>query len=176
LLPKNPSDTREPPTIAAPIRFERGRAMLLAGVRQRHALSATAPDIARQWQQLKSLGDLPGRVGTTYYGVMCGADAASFEYMCGVEVESFAHIPDGVGRMRVPEQEYAVFAHRGDASALRSAWLQILEWLANGEYDSAHKPDFELYRDHADAFSGAGPIEIWVGVVPRRGRKREYGR
>jgi predicted transcriptional regulator YdeE len=150
-----------------PSRFENGKPMLLGGLRQRHALAATELDLAEQWRQFRSRGELPARVGTSSYGVMCGHDATGFEYMCGVEVESFAGLPDGTGRMRVPARRYAVFTHQGPASTLRSTWQRIFDWLSSGSYESAHTPDFELYGPDADPLEGAGGIEVWIGVVPR---------
>lgn len=140
--------------------------MLLAGLRQRHVPADAESGIALQWRQFRSSGELRGRSGAAFYGVMCGHDAAGFEYMCGVEVASFAGLPDGTGRMRVPAQHYAVFNHAGPASTLRSTWRRILDWLAGGGHASAHGPDFELYRPGAGTLAGGG-IEVWVGVVPR---------
>jgi predicted transcriptional regulator YdeE len=91
---------------------------------------------------------------------MCGADASGFEYMCAVEVESFAGLPESSGRMRVPAQRYAVFAHDGPPETLRSTWMAIFAWLETGPYASAHAPDFEVHRPD-------GAIEVWVGVVAR---------
>jgi AraC family transcriptional regulator len=142
--------------------------MLLGGLRRRHEFAVAPSAFAEQWQQLMSSPELPGRIGSSHYGVMCGHDAAGFEYMCGVEVESFAGLPEGTGRVRVPAQRYAVFAHDGSASTLRSTWQRVFEWLASGSYDSAHTPDFELYGPDSDPLAGAGGIELWVGVVPRK--------
>jgi AraC family transcriptional regulator len=150
-----------------PARFELGKPMLLGGLRQRHELAAADLDLARQWQEFKSRPELPGRVGANCYGVMCGADSAGFEYMCGVEVESFVGLPAETGRMRVPAQRYAVFAHHARTATLRFTWLQILEWLASGDFESAHAPDFELYGPDSDPIGGVGAVEVWVGVVPR---------
>lgn len=141
--------------------------MLLGGLRQRHEFAAADLDLARQWQEFRSRPELPGRIGTNCFGVMCGADSTGFEYMCGVEVESFASLPAGTGRMRVPAQRYAVFAHDGHTSSLRSTWLQIFEWLSSGDFESAHAPDFELYGPGSDPLGGVGGVEVWVGVVPR---------
>jgi AraC family transcriptional regulator len=154
--------------IVRPDRFESGRAMLLGGLRQRHAFGAVDADLAGQWQQFKSLGVVPGQIGAGRYGVMCGHDANGFEYMCGVEVESFAGLPQGMGRMRVPAQHYAVFTHHAQAATLRSTWMQIFEWLASNDgYASAHTPDFELYGPYSDPLAAAGGCEVWVGVVPK---------
>jgi len=151
-----------------PIRFETGRPMLLAGLRQRHAFAAAEPGIARQWQTFLSRAAIPGRTGSSLYGVMCGADATSMEYMCGVQVESLSGLPERVGRMRVPAQHYAVFAHPGPASALRTTWQLALAWLSSGSYESAHAPDFELYRPGVDPLAAHAGIELWVGVVARK--------
>ena len=128
--------------------------MLLGGLRRRHLFSATPLELAYQWKEFLSRGKLPGEVGEQRYGVMCGADATSFEYMCAVEVESFAGLPEGAGRVRVPVQRYAVFGHAGPATALRSTWIQVLEWLSSGPFESAHLPDFELYGPHCDPLAG----------------------
>ncbi len=151
----------------SPDRFEMGKPMLLGGLRQRHEFAAAGVGIAEQWRQFKSCGELPGRIGSNLYGVMCGADETGFEYMCGVEVESLAGLPEGTGRMRVPAQHYAVFVHPGPAATLRATWEQILEWLSDGSHESAHTPDFEVYGPDSDPLAGRGGIEIWVGVVPR---------
>jgi AraC family transcriptional regulator len=151
-----------------PARFETGRPMLLGGLRCRHDFELAPSGIAKQWEQFKVLEEVPGRVGSNLYGVMCGHDSTGLEYMCGVEVESFAALPVGTGRMRVPAQFYAVFAHDCHVSTLRSTWEQILEWLSRGEYGSSQTPDFELYGPQSDPLTGVGGVEIWVGVVPRR--------
>lgn len=151
----------------SPNRFEIGRPMLLGGLRRRHELTADDLDLAEQWQQFRSLGEPPARIGSNFYGVMCGHDSKGFEYMCGVEVESFTALPEGTGRMRVPAQRYAVFAHREPASTLRSTWQKIFKWLSSSSYESAHTPDFELYVPDVDPTAGVTGIEVWVGVVPR---------
>ncbi len=144
--------------------------MLLAGLRQRHDFSAAALGIVDQWRQFLTRDEVPGRIGPNLYGVMCGSDATSLEYMCGAEVESLAGLPEDTGRMRVPVQHYAVFAHRGHVSALGSTWQRILAWFPQSGYESAHKPDFEVYGPRVDPLAAVGGIEVWVGVVPRSQR------
>lgn len=148
-----------------PSRFANREPMLLAGVRQRHDITTAPRSIAEQWRRF---GARPlGTESATRFGVMCGADATGFEYMCAVEVESFDGLPEGTGRMRVPAQHYAVFTHDRTAGALGAAWSAILEWLASGDFESAHKPDFEIYPPGVSPLDNARSIEIWVGVVPR---------
>jgi hypothetical protein len=55
-----------------PARYEDGGAMLLAGLRRHHEFAESVRTIPEQWQELRSLGNLPGQVGTITYGVMCG--------------------------------------------------------------------------------------------------------
>lgn len=150
----------------APARFEDGRPMLLGGLRRRHDFAAAGEGIAAQWREFLAAAPLPGRVGDTLYGVMCGGDATGLEYMCAVEVESLAALPPETGRMRVPPQRYAVIAHPA-AAPLSSTWMRVLDWLETGPYASAHLPDFERYGPASDPRTGAGPVEVWVGVVPR---------
>jgi predicted transcriptional regulator YdeE len=154
-----------------PDRFENGRPMLLGGLRCRHDFEQAHVGIAKQWEQFRSLDEVPGRVGENLYGVMCGHDSTGLEYMSGVEVESLAGLPAGIGRMRVPAQHYAVFTHDGHASTLRSTWEKILEWLSNSSYESSHTPDFEVYGPQSDPLAGVGGIEVWVGVAPRSNRE-----
>lgn len=149
-----------------PDRFEIGRPMLLGGLRQYHEFAAAEATLAAQWRLFKSQGELPWQIGVDFYGVMCGHDAAGFEYMCAAEVASFADLPAGAGRMRVSAQQYAVFVHDGRTAKLRVTWQQIFAWLASSGHESAHAPDFEVYGPHTDPLAGSGEIEIWVGIVP----------
>lgn len=151
-----------------PIRFESGRPMLLAGIRHHHSHAEAARGIPQQWQQFKTLLPLPGQVGEVSYGAICGHDAGSFEYLCGAEVASFDGLPSTLGRMRIDTQQYAVFAHNGPISSIAATWEGIYRWLeTNGQYQSAHKPDFERYDRRYDPASASGEVEIWISVAPR---------
>ena len=149
-----------------PLRFERGRPMLLGGLRRQYAFADSAHGMPKQWQQFQSIGQIPGQLGAKHYGVMCGENPDGFEYMCGVEVESFAQLPGDFGRMRIAEQQYAVFLHRGHASTIQVTWKRIRnDWLPGSNYQSAHKPDFEVYDQQYDAVAGDGSVEIWLSIA-----------
>lgn len=149
-----------------PSRYQSGRPMLLGGLRRYHAFSGAARSIPEQWRQFQSLGQIPGQVGTTAYGVTCGHDDGGFEYMCGVEVESFDALPADLGRIRITAQQYAVFLHRGHVSAIGTTWGRISqEWLPSSGYQSAHRPDFEVYDRQFDPSTGLGDIEIWISIA-----------
>jgi predicted transcriptional regulator YdeE len=149
---------------ATPERFEDGRPMLLAGLRRRHGFEAAESSVTEQWREFLRGEPISARVDANFYGVMCGSDGSGFEYTCGIEVQSFEVLAPGTGRMRVPAQRYAVFSHPTGAT-LRSTWQEILGWLSNGPYESAHRPDFERYSNPPD--SNSDRVEVWVGVVPR---------
>jgi len=145
--------------------------MLLVGLRRRHRFSEVVNGIPEQWGQFRSLGPVPGRIGTRSYGVICGATDDTVEYLCGVEVGSFAGLPEDLGRMRIDERYYAIFEHREHVSSLRAAWASVFEWLADsGEYESAHRPDFEVYDESFDPRTGVGGVEIWIAVLARASR------
>lgn len=143
--------------------------MLLAGVRRQHAFADVPAGIPAQWRELEKLGALPGQLGGVAYGAICGADVAAqrMEYLCGYEVAAFESLPKGIGRMRVPAGDYAVFWHAGDVADVRASWQYIFAtWLPRSGMESAHVPDFERYDERFDPLTGRGGIELWVGVVP----------
>lgn len=163
-----PSAHQEPgSTPIEPIRFENGRAMLLAGVRRHHTFDEAVQGIPAQWGELQQLGPIPHQQGAVAYGVICGGseETRTMEYMCAVEVSEFdaAH----VGRMRVPPQHYAVFEHPGDVSTIRSTWDGIYhDWLPRSGRKAVDGPDFERYDERFDPRAGSGGIEIWFPVEP----------
>lgn len=149
-----------------PQRIEQGPAMLLGGLRRHHEFQLA--DFGGQWRDFMAMGPLPGQLGEHGYGVICGANETGCEYMCAVEVAALEAISAPLGRMRIMPQTYAVFVHRGHVSAMPQTWQQALEWLAQSDYQSAHKPDFERYGADFDPRTGSGGVEIWLAVVPRQ--------
>jgi AraC family transcriptional regulator len=150
----------------APPRFDDGRAMLIAGLGQRYTFE-TNQGIPFQWQRfVPYIGHVPGQMGRTTYGLCCNQDGAgSFDYVCGVEVASFADIAPELQRVRVPKQRYAVFSHAGHVSTLRAVaytiWNKSLPAL---RLEVAEAPDFELYDDRVDPQTGMGTVEVWVPI------------
>lgn len=143
--------------------------MLFAGIRRKHSFASMAKDIPRQWDEFVALGKLPGQIGSTAYGAICGGDPQkqTMEYMVAVEVESFDTLPKDLGRMRVPAARYAVFRHDGNVTTIRETWKQVFEWLPTSGMQSAQTPDFEVYGEHFDGTTGEGGVEIWLGVKPK---------
>jgi AraC family transcriptional regulator len=149
-----------------PLRFERGGGKFLAGIRRQHAFADVSAGTLHQWREFESLGSLPDQVGTRSYGVMCGHSPIGLEYMCAAEVSSFANVPPTLARIRLLPQAYAAFLHTGPLSTLGQTWQRIIvEWLGHEGYESAHKPDFEIYERGVDHDTSVGPVEIWISIV-----------
>ncbi|MBE9031884.1 AraC family transcriptional regulator [filamentous cyanobacterium LEGE 11480] len=149
--------------------YAEGRALLLVGLRQHHPQATAAQSILEQWEAFEALKRMPGAIGTTTYGVVCGNNPAeqTFEYMCGLEVADFDAVPADLDRMQIQSQRYAVFTHRGKVAKLRNTWAEIWnEWLPASGYAAADAPDFELYDYRFDRQAGKGVIEIWFPVMP----------
>lgn len=140
--------------------------MLVAGLRRRHPLAELSTRIPAQWDEFCGLPPIPGRVGRGTLGVTCGVWGGEMEYMTGVEVESFEPLPEGMGRMRIPAQTYAVFTHHGPVSGLSAAWRWIWEeWLPASGVTPADTPDFEIYGEGFGPEADHGIVEIWFPVL-----------
>lgn len=147
-------------------RFDDGRTLLIAGLGERYGFE-TNLGIPFQWQRFRPyIGNVPGQVGTTTYGVCCNSDGSGyFEYIAGVEVSSFSGLPGELSRIRIPEQKYAVFSHRDHISTLRSCVHTIWnKWLPASGCEVADSPDFELYGESFDPKAGIGTVEIWLPI------------
>jgi AraC family transcriptional regulator len=151
--------------LAAP-RLDNGRTLLIGGLGERYTFE-TNQGIPFQWQRFRPyIGNIAGQIGGTTYGVCCNSDGTGhFEYLAGVEVSGFTELPRELSRIRIPEQRYAVFSHRGHVSTMRSTVYTIWnKWLPASGYKVADAPDFERYDESFDAESGRGTIEIWLPI------------
>src|SRR5215475_2249447 len=150
----------------APPRFETGKAMLIAGVGERfsHDNGAGIPALWHRFHQY--VHSFPGRIGQVAYGVCCnGDDAGNFDYIAGVEVPDFSDLPREFSRVRIPEQRYAVFAHKDHISTIRRTVSTIWnQWLPASPYKVADAPNFERYDEKFDPVTGSGGLEIWVPI------------
>ncbi len=134
---------------------------LIAGLGQRYC-PQTSGAMPVLWQRLRALlGRIPGQVGRAIYGVRCNDDTAgNLDYVCGVEVADLSSLPSDLHRLRIPEQRYLVFAHRGSARDASRTWHAIWNhWLPQSGHTALPAPDFE----HAEP--GRADMEIWVPVA-----------
>lgn len=152
-----------------PVRFETAGALLIAGLSQRYS-AATASTIPELWQRLVPYMDnVPQRVGAVDYGICHGSDTdGSFDYLCGFEVTQLSSLPTEFSHLRIPSQQYAVFAHGTHVSELRKTIDAIYRsWLpaASGIVPTG-MPDFiERYGPGFDPGAGQGDMEIWLPIA-----------
>src|SRR5712671_2932723 len=147
-------------------RFVSGKRLLIAGLGERYTWE-TGAGIPSQWQRfLPHLGQIPGQLGRTAYGVCSNSDeAGNFDYVCGVEVKDFSGLPRDWTRVRIPEQRYAIFLQREHISTIRSTWNTIWNnWLPESGYEVVDAPNFERYGDDFDSVTGTGGFEIWIPI------------
>lgn len=150
----------------APPRFETAKAFLVAGIGERISCDNGAV-IPGMWQRFhQEVADIPARVGSVAYGVRCnGDDAGNFDYIAGVEVADFSDLPRGFGRIRIPEQRYAVFTHTEHVASVRRTVNTIWnQWLPASGLKAADAPNFERYDEKFDPATGNGGFEIWLPV------------
>ena len=149
-------------------RFEAGRAMLMAGLRQVHPFTQASQRLPLQWGAFVQHLPVANTASDLTYGVMCGSDMAAqtFEYMSAVEVTAFDGLAAGLDRMKIPPAHYAVFTHQGPAATISQTWGAIWsDWLPSSGWVSAPSPDFERYDARFDPVTGSGIVEIWFPVV-----------
>jgi AraC family transcriptional regulator len=150
----------------APPRFETAKAFLVAGPAERISCDngAVIPGLWHRFHQ--SVAEIPARVGNVAYGVCCnGDDAGNFDYIAGVEVTDFSDLPRRFGRIRIPEQRYAVFTHSEHVASIRRTITAIWNhWLPASGLKAADAPNFERYDEKFDGATGNGGLEIWVPV------------
>lgn len=149
-----------------PPRFENSKPLLIAGLGERYTCESSKA-IPSQWQRfLPHIGNIPGQVGNTAYGVRCNSDEeGNFDYIAGVKVSDFSELPSEFSRVRIPAQRYAVFSHRDHVSTIRRTVNTIWsKWLPESGHEAADAPDFERYDESFDPQTCMGGLEIWIPI------------
>jgi AraC family transcriptional regulator len=152
--------------IVAPERFETGRERSIAGINATYTPRSRV-EIPRQWERFAPhIGSVPGQIGSASYGVLWNhKPSCEFDYLCGVEVADGADLPAEFRQVRLPEGEYAVFAHRDHVSSIARTIDAIqTKWLPTSEFEAAMALVFERYTDEFDRRTGRGGIEICIPV------------
>jgi predicted transcriptional regulator YdeE len=147
------------------LRYESGREILVGGLQTSYTQSNLG-EIPAQWQTFKSMGTLPGQVGTDSYGVSlnCSADC-SFDYLVGVEVAENASLPAEFRTTRIPAGRYAVVTHSKPVWQIKETYDAIWsKWIPEPGLKLAQAPMFERYTKDFNPQTGTGGIEIWIAV------------
>jgi AraC family transcriptional regulator len=149
-----------------PARFENGRPLLFAGLRERYTWE-TSKAVPAQWQRfVPYLRNIPRQVGHTTFGVSYnGDDDGNFDYIAGVEVRDFSDLPVAFSRLRIGPRKYAVFALSEHISAIRRTVCTIWnKWLPESGHEVADAPNFERFGEAFDFRTGIGGFEIWIPI------------
>ena len=149
-----------------PPRFERREKINFVGLEEQHVM-ATSLNVLGQWQRFTPyVGHIPGQMGAAVYGVTLVFDPSdgSFTYLCAVEVRDGQTPPPGLKCVVIPPQLYAIFRHRGHASAIGETNTAIWRnWLPNSGFKQSEAlSGFERYDETFDPATGEGGFEIWL--------------
>jgi AraC family transcriptional regulator len=127
-----------------------------------------------QWADFRpQIQYVVGRVGGDAYGLWYNSFASSPIVTCftGVRVGEFAPVNPSLSITQVAAQSYAIFAHRGNVSAIRATMAEILQnWLPKSGYKHLRiddgAPDFiERYGEGFNVATLSGDIEVWLPVT-----------
>jgi AraC family transcriptional regulator len=157
--------TRQLPGLNPP-RLESLSESSFVGLVERYDSQSPA-GIPNQWQQFAPyLGTIRSQIGRDAFGVCFNFDEeGKFDYMSGVTVKAGSDSPNGLVRLTVPAQKYAVFHHKGHITDIRSVIAAI--WsvgLSEAGFEPVHGPTLERYGPEFDGRTGQGGYEIWVAV------------
>jgi len=154
-----------PAALAEP-RFATDKSRLFAGFGGHFSVDNTV-GIPLLWQKIvPHIGHIPGQIGHVAYGVSHNCDdQGAFDYLAGVEVSSFSDLPEEFERLRVPEQYYAVFEHRGHITGIKQTFEAIWrDWLPKSGHEPVLGPTLERMDERFDGATGNGVVEIWLAI------------
>lgn len=118
--------------------------------------------------------EIKNLVGRNRFSVEIYPDATFFENFnpereyekwAAVEVSEFDLIPDGLERLIIPEDLYAVFHYKGKPSGARETFHYIFSnWLPNAEYKMDARPYFALMGEKYKGEFPDSEEEFWVPI------------
>jgi AraC family transcriptional regulator len=143
---------------------------LLVGVRRR--ISFVNDRTSEIWREFRAREKtIEGRRGHESYSVKVYDAGYSFANLDpSAEFEKWAAAEasescEGFDMLEIPEGKYAVFIHKGPASAAALTFGYVFgEWLPNSVFELDHRPHFEVLPAGYDPFSPDGEEEVWIPV------------
>jgi AraC family transcriptional regulator len=137
----------------------------------------TTHEISALWDRLIARArEIPGRVEGAAYGLLYNFDKreGDFDYLAGVGVGAKAEVPDGMTRIEVGAQTYAVFTHRIENPVLSQDLPRTFNyiygtWLPNSDYVAAEGPEFEYYDSRFDPATNGGEVDLYIPVCRKAG-------
>lgn len=144
-------------------RIESRSGMSIIGLRRVYENDESAAGIPNQWQEfVQHIDSIPNQQSGETFGV-CRVIDDGLEYVCGVQVSVDTDVLEGLSKLELTPQTYAVFPHDGHISTIRKTWATIFQKvLPQADFVRANAPDFEWYSADFDPVAGTGQIEIWI--------------
>lgn len=91
--------------------------------------------------------------------------AKEFEKWAAVEVTDFNSVPDEMETIVFPDGLYAVFLHKGPASAAPKTYRYIYEeWIPNSAFSLDDKPHFAIMGEKYEPNSQDSEEEVWIPI------------
>lgn len=92
-----------------------------------------------------------------------------FDYIAGVIADAEAEAPEGMVKIVIEPQTYAVFTHKLTGRNINIDLKPTLQhifgtWLPNSGYRLSESPDFEFYGERFDPATKTGEIDFYVPV------------
>ena len=123
---------------------------------------------------LPHMANIPNRINEKISYGICAGDSfdidnhtrdSDYDYIAGVEVESFDDVPEGMITREVPERKYAVFTHRGPLSNLKFTLDYIYgPWAQKSDYKIVQGDDFEQYDDRFIPAGDDSELDIYIPI------------
>ncbi len=150
----------------APLRLETRGPLPVVGLSGRFGSDAFE-DLSELWQRFApQIGQVPGQVGTTAYGVSWNFSTdGQFDHLAGVELAANSPLPAGLEQVTVPAGTFVVFPYPGHISALPATWRTIWsDWFPASGYQPTHGSCVEQYSSEFNPATGTGGIELWIPI------------
>lgn len=149
-----------------PVRFETLPAFKVMGMKYRG--NNANQEIAQMWGRLNPLAHEIPMTGECAYGVclmLPGESAGIFEYVAGFKVDQYDQVPEGMVVVDVPENRYAVFAHRGSLETLKDTYSAICDdWFTRAGYKPTGGYDMEVYTEEFKDFAPDSVFYIYEPI------------
>ena len=146
-------------------------------VGQRRTMSLATDATPALWQLFqRQRHHLPPAVGNALYSLQVYPPDyftpfrpdIVFEKWAAVELPAASPVPAGLEGLRLAGGRYAVFLHRGPASAGPVTFGYIFgTWLPASAYELAERPHFELLGKRYHPTDPSSEEEIWIPIRPR---------
>lgn len=149
-----------------PVKFETLPAFKVMGMKYRG--NNANQEIKQMWERLNPRAHEIPMVGDCAFGVcymLNDAPPGVFDYIAGFKVEAYDKLPEGMVVVDVPENRYAVFAHRGALNTLGKTYDGIInEWFPRSGLQPTGGYDMEVYTEEFKDFSPDSVFYIYEPV------------